>query len=90
MMRLPTEYDLTLALVDLFRSAGLHWGEGAVTVSSVSNITKRIYRLVPSVGVANPLSEVLSSLLHRDFADEECPWVIDVREARTLVKAFGR
>ena len=90
MMRLPTEYDLTLALDDLLRSAGVHWGDGAVSVSSVPTITKRIYRLVPCVSVTRPLSQVLSGLLQRDFRDQDWPWVIDAREARALVKAFSR
>jgi hypothetical protein len=90
MQHLPTTFDVTLALADVLRAAGMHYQLGAVSVSSVANVGKPLYRLVPWRSVSSPLSEVLSGLLQRPFPAEEDGWVIDAREARALVRTFSR
>ena len=90
MQHLPTNFDVTLALNDVLRAVGVHYPIGSVNVSSVANTRKRFYRLVPYRGVRSPLSEMLSGLLQRPFSAEEDGWVIDGREARTLVRTFSR
>lgn len=90
MQQIPTNFDVTLALADVLRGAGVHYPIGSVSVSSVANVRKRFYRLVPWRSVSSPLIEVLSGLLQRPFSAEEDGWVIDVREARALVRTFNR
>ncbi len=90
MQHLPTNFDITLALADVLRAAGVHDPIGTVNVSSVANTRKRFYRLGPHPSACSPLSEVLSGLLQRPFSTEENGWVIDAREARALVRNFGR
>jgi len=87
---LPTNFAVTLALADVLRSVGVPYAAGFVDVSSVPNVPKRSYRVVPSFRVSDPLSELLSGLLHRSFADQENGWVIDAGEARTLVRTLNR
>ena len=90
MNHVPTNFDVTLALADVLRSAGVPYAAGFVDVSSVPNVPKRGYRLIPSLRVSGPLSQVLSGLLQRSFSDQESGWVIDAREARALVRIFSR
>jgi hypothetical protein len=90
MKRLPTNFDVTLALADVLRGAQVPYAAGFVDVSAVPNALKRSYRLVPSLRVCGPLSELLTGLLQRPFFDQENGWVIDVREARELVRILHR
>ena len=90
MNHLPTNFDVTLALADVLRSAGVPYAAGCVDVSSVPNVPKRGYRLTPCLRVSGPLSQVLSGLLQRPFSDQENGWVIDAREARSLVRILAR
>ena len=91
MKHLPTNFDVSLALADVLRAADVHYAVGSVRVSSVNNVGKRLYRLVPWRSVSDPLSQVLAGVLHRPFvADEGEGWTIDAREARTLISTFGR
>ena len=90
MQHLPTNFDVTLALADVLRAAGVHYPMGSVNVSSVANVRKRCYRVVPYRSVSSPLSEVLSGLPQRPFSAQEDEWVIDAREARALVRTFSR
>jgi hypothetical protein len=90
MKLLPTNFEVTLALADVLRAAGVPYAAGFITVSSLPNVPKCSYRLIPCLRVSGPLSEVLSGLLQRPFDDQEHGWVIDAREARALVRAFNR
>jgi hypothetical protein len=90
MKLLPSNFEVTLALADVLRAAGAPYATGFVDVSSVPNVPKRRYRLVPCLRVSGPLSEVLSGLLQRPFSDQDSDWVINAREARALVRIFNR
>ena len=90
MKLLPTNFDVTLALADVLRAAGVPYAAGFVDVSSPPNVPKRSYRVIPCLRVSGPLSELLSGLLQRPFCDEESGWVIDAREARALVRILNR
>jgi hypothetical protein len=90
MNHLPTIFDIRLALADVLRAAGVPYAAGFVDVSSVADVARRSYRLIPSLRVSGPLSLVLSGLLQRPFADQENGWVIDAREARALVRNLTR
>jgi hypothetical protein len=90
MNHLPTIFDIRLALADVLRAAGVPYAAGFVDVSSISDVARRSYRLIPSLRVSGPLSLVLSGLLQRPFADQENGWVIDAREARALVRNLTR
>ena len=87
---LPTNFDVTLALADALRGVGVPYAAGFVDVSSVPNVLKRSYRVVPGFRVSGALSELLSGLLQRTFADQANGWVIDACEARTLVRILNR
>jgi hypothetical protein len=87
---LPSNFDVTLALADVLRAAGVPDAIGFVDVLSVPNVPKRSYRVVPRLRVSGPLSEVLSGILQRPFSEQETGWVISAREARALVKMFNR
>ncbi len=86
---LPTNFDVALSLADVLRAVGLPYAAGFVDVSAVPDVPKRGYRIVSCIRVRGPLSELLSGLLQRPFLDQEQGWVINAREARTLVKLFN-
>jgi len=90
MNHLPSNFDITLALADVLRAAGVPYTAGFVDVSSVPDVARRSYRLVPCLRVSGPLSLVLSGLLQRPFVERESGWVIDAREARALVRNLTR
>ena len=90
MNHLPTNFDITLALADVLRAAGVPYAAGFIEVLSVPDVPRRSYRLIPSPRVSGPLTLVLSCLLQRPFANPENGWVIDAREARALVRNLTR
>jgi hypothetical protein len=90
MKHLPTNFDITLALADVLRAAGVPYVARFVDVSLVPDVPRRNYRLIPSPRVSGLLTLVLSGLLQRPFTNPENGWVIDAREARALVRNLTR
>ena len=86
----PAELDVSSALSRLLEDAGTTPSTLPVDVASVTGARRPVYHLSLPPSYTQAAGVLLSDVLHRPFSTQHSGWLIDVREARTLIEAAHR
>src|SRR5689334_10809391 len=83
----PNQEDLAFAVSGLLASAGVTQEPHSMSISAVAGVRRPAYHLLTPDNYTEAVSEVLSDVLARPFPGDHSGWLIDGREARTLIEA---
>ena len=83
----PNQQELAFAVSELLTYAGVKQEPHSMTISAVAGVRRPAYHLLTPDNYTKAVSELLSGVLSRTFPGNQSGWLIDGREARTLIEA---
>jgi hypothetical protein len=86
----PLHEEVALALGGLLNAAGIAGAAQQMKVAAVAGTRHPAYHVLAAELATKATSEMLAEVLARSFSSDYSGWLIDLREARSIIEAAHR